>query len=172
MRKDYLKIALVISLVFNAAVVAAFAYGLTRRSYSRARMPREFIHEPFSYHGHRFARRIGVPEERAARFACAMRDTSGEMQELRASLQRKRRELIDLLEKTEPDKASVIAKIDEIVRLQGDLEKAVISRLLDAKSVLTDRERARLMTMLRSKCLCADSVVSKPADRRHERKVP
>ncbi len=156
MKRDNLKIALAVSIVFNAAVLIAFAYGIAKETnfIGKGRTCKELAPNAFALHGHRFARRIGIHEERAAKFACLMQDTSGRMRGLRSSLQLARRELISMLESSDTDTSAIMAKVDEIARLQGELEKEIVSRLLDARALLTREERSRFMMFIRSRCLC------------------
>ncbi len=175
MKRDAVKIALVVSLVFNAAVIGAFAYGLARKPSPQGFCPEagRARSEPFEWHGKRIARRIGVPDERTMRFIGVMSDSSGETAEIRGALQRSRADLIALIEANEPDEAAIMAKVDEISRLQGDFEKRVVARLLGARDVLTPEERARFMRLIRHECMMRDAGVPlTPAGQRKESEVP
>lgn len=159
MRRDGLAIALVVSLAFNAAVLGAFAYGSLRRprppEYCPA--PAARAPEPFGAHGRRIARHIGVPRERMMHFVRVMEDSSSETAGVRGELRRVRGELIALIEASEPDEGAIMAKVEEVSRLQGDLEKRVVGRLLHARTVLTGEERARFMHLIRHRCVPYDS---------------
>ena len=175
MKRDILKIALVSSLVFNAAVIGAFAYGLMRRPAVPEFCPEALVphQRPPEWHGTRLARRIGVPHERTPRFIGVMSDTSRETAAVRGALRRSRDELMALIEAGDPDEAAIMAKVDEISRLQGDYEKRVVARLLDAGSVLTSEERARFMRLIRHRCMSRDTVTCfTPAGQQEEREVP
>ncbi len=161
MKRDALKIALVASLVFNAAVIGAFAYGLARRP-ARPEfrpMPLESASDRPVSHGQRLARHIGVSRERTMRFVRVMEDSSGEVAEIRGSLRRARGELIALIEVPGPDERAIMAKVEEISRLQGDLEKRVVVKLLEARTVLTTEERMRFMRLIRHRCMPCDTAV-------------
>lgn len=160
MSRDGLKIALILSLAFNMAVVGAVVYGYARRpAYEAFCPPPGPGAQPDAFGGRcgRFAREIGVPRERAARFSHMMADTSGEMQEARSRLQEVRGELIKLMGEPKPDEASIMAKVDEISGLQRELEKRLIHRLLDASSTLDPQERERFMHVIRFRCLPRES---------------
>ena len=170
MKRDVLKIALVVSLVFNAAVIGAFAYGFARRPAPPEDCPAP---EQFASHGGRIARHIGVPRERTMRFVRVMADSSRETAGIRSALRSARGELIVLIEAGEPDESAIMAKVDEVSRLQGDLEKRVVARLLDARTVLTHEERARFMHLIRHRCISEDSAgrFTQPVGGRKERGV-
>jgi len=155
MSRDGLKIALVLSLAFNMAVIGAFVYGLMGGP-----MPERFGRppavygpgDPFGGRGVRLARQIGVPHDRAMHFSRIMADSAEGMKDLRESLQRTRGELVELIGASEPDEAAIMAKVDEISAIQGQLERKLIHRVLGASSTLRPRERERLMLMIRTRC--------------------
>ncbi len=154
MSRDGLKIALVLSLAFNVAVIGAFIYGL-----AGGPMPGRFGRppacgpgDPFGGRGIRLARQIGVPHERAMHFSRIMADSAEGMRDLRETLQRRRGELVELIGASEPDEAAIMAKVDEISAIQGQLERKLIHRVLGASSTLRPQERARLMLMIRTRC--------------------
>lgn len=156
MKRDWLVAALVVSLVFNAAVIGAFAYGWVKRPAVRPELcplPAEVPAEKRMLHGQRLARIIGVPRERSIRFAAVVADSSAETRAIRLEIHRSRGELIALVESPAPDSAAIMAKVDELSRLQGDLEKRVVGRLLYAGSFLTQEERGRFMRLIRHRCL-------------------
>jgi Spy/CpxP family protein refolding chaperone len=165
MSRDSLKIALFLSLAFNLAVIGAFVYGFVRRPATECFGPPEAGAPPDSFGGNcrRFARQIGLPRERAARFSHVMADSSGEMRELRERLQEARRELVGLIGASTPDEKTVMAKVDEISAIQGELEKRLIARLLSVNTILQPEERERVMRLIRCRCMpCPGDVPNRP----------
>ena len=162
MNRDSLKIALLLSLAFNVAVIGAFAYGLARERGSD-----RFAHrpgDPFGGHTVRFARQIGMPHERAMRFSRIMADSSEGMRDLREDLRKARGELVALIGAAEPDEKAIMAKVDEVSAVQGRLERRLIHRVLGASSTLRPEERERFMRMIRMRCGGRDSGVSECPD--------
>jgi Spy/CpxP family protein refolding chaperone len=154
MDRNSLKIALILSLAFNVAVIAAFAYGYVRRSAPEGFGP-HFGGPRSDMLGRRcshLARQIGIPAERAERFSHMMADSSGGMRDLRAHLQKSRCELVELIGAREPDEKAIMAKVDEISIIQGQLEKRLIQRTLGISSTLNPEERKRFMRMIRVTC--------------------
>ena len=140
-----LKVALVLSLAFNAAVIGAVCYGFARRP-SPAGPPAPG--EGAELTGGRCAHlcsAIGVPPERMALFTDAMAASSDGVSRSRLRLAEARRQFADLLRAPEPDEGAIMAKVDEISALQGELEKELVQRLLKASSVLSPEEREKLM---------------------------
>jgi len=140
-----LKFALVLSLAFNLAVIGAVAYGFARRpAPGGPRVPVEGAELAGGRCAH-LCRAIGVPPERRVLFTRAMAASSEGMTQSRLRLVEARKQLADLLRAPEPDEGAIMAKVDEISALQGELEKALVQRLLKASSVLSPEERERLM---------------------------
>jgi len=161
MSRDNLKIALVLSLAFNVAVIGAFAFGLARGIGSErcGPPPGGGPGDPFGGTCNRLARQIGMPRERALHFSRIMADSSEGMRDLRGDLQKARGELVALIEVSEPDEKAIMAKVDEISAIQGQLERKLIHRVLGASSTLRPEERERFMRVIRSRCGGCDSGV-------------
>jgi Spy/CpxP family protein refolding chaperone len=145
MRGNSLKIALVLSLAFNAAVMGAVVYGFARKPAPGPWRGRAEGGDLAAGRCSMLCRQMGIAPERRLLFTRAMADCSEGMSETRRQLVGARRQLADLLRAPEPDKMAIMAKVDTISVLQGQLEKSLIERLLKASSVLTPEERARLM---------------------------
>ncbi len=174
MSRDNLKIALVLSLVFNVAVLGAFAYGLVRGIGSERFGPPagDGPGDPFGRRTVRFARQMGIPHERALHFSRLMADSTEGMRDLRKDLQQARGELVTLIGASEPDEKAIMAKVDEISAIQGQLERKLIHRVLGASSTLRPEERERFMRMIRIRCGGCDSGVPEcPEGAEKEREV-
>jgi Spy/CpxP family protein refolding chaperone len=174
MARDSLKIALILSLAFNLAVVGAFAYGYARRPGPGVFGPPPGIVPGDSFGGRcsRFASQIGIPRERAVRFSHVMADSSEGMRDLRMSLQKARGELVELIGAPESDEKAIMAKVDEIAAIQGQLEKKLVTRLLGASSTLEPGERERFMREIRCRCMPLDRGVPRgPKGARNESEV-
>jgi hypothetical protein len=154
MSRDSLKIALVLSLAFNIAVIGAFAYGLARGIGSEGfgPPPGGGSEDPFGGPCSRLARQIGMPRERALRFSRIMADSAEGMRDLRGGLQKARGELVVLIGVSEPDEKAIMAKVDEISAIQGRLERRLIHRVLGVSSTLQPEERERFMRVIRIRC--------------------
>ena len=153
MSSNSLKVALVLSLAFNVAVIGTVVYGFARGSTpGEGQLPAPGA-EALGGRCMHLCKGIGVPQERVVRFSHTMASSSGEMRETRLRLQRTRAELIELLRAPQPDEKAIMAKVEEISALQGDLEKGLVRRLLKASSVLSPEERGRLMRLIGNRCM-------------------
>ena len=152
MSENSLKVALILSLAFNVAVVGAVVYGFARRPGPGGGPLRGRDTETVGGRYAHLCRGIGVPQERMTRFSRVMWRSSEEMSGTRMRLETARGELMELLRAPEPDSAAVMAKVDEISALQGELEKKLVGRLLKASEVLQPEERGRLMRLIGRRC--------------------
>ena len=161
MSGDKLKIALLLSLAFNVAVIGAFSYGIIRGigSGEFGPPPMGGPGDHFGGPGNRLAREIGMPRERALSFCRLMADSAEGMSDLRGDLRKARGELVALIGAPEPDEKAIMAKVDEISAIQGQLERRLIHRVLGASSTLGPKERERFMRVIRIRCGGCDNGV-------------
>jgi len=174
MSRDSLKIALVLSFVFNLAVIGALVYGFTRRPAAECcdRHTAGVPPDSFGRGCNRFARQIGLPRDRAMHFSRLMANSSEDMLELRERLQKARGELIELVSKPVPDEKLVMAKVDEVSAIQGEIEKWLVARLLRVNTILRPEERERFMHVIRGRCMpCPGDVPNRPERAKQESEV-
>jgi Spy/CpxP family protein refolding chaperone len=72
------------------------------------------------------------------------------------TINRLRRELIDLLAAAQPDRAAIVAKQREIVDGQRKMQDLVVDQLLAAKTVLTTQQQEVLFRLIRVQCGCTE----------------
>jgi len=142
MKKQGILIALIFSMVFNVAFLCGLGYRVWEKKRSKE----------FSLHSQRHYRKERIvlsPEQKEQRDR--IRKTfSPKIQSIRSELHRERCALGDLLMKDEPDTVLIEKKIDQIGKLQTDIEREVIYHLLREKSILTPDQRQQFLnTVLR-----------------------
>jgi Spy/CpxP family protein refolding chaperone len=139
------KALLILSLIFNMAVIATIVLqwsSLSRMKDLHTRRPdRE---ASIGRRCRRLASRLDLPREKSDRFEEIMTGSEDETQAIRERLHETRRELIELMWEDEPREEAVFAKVDEVVALQGELERILVRRLLEARSILDPDEAMRL----------------------------
>lgn len=131
-------ITLLLLIVNVAALVTIIAQ---RSGYSFDHPPREE------------ARRFPKPEKifseaEREQFRQRMSIFEEEIVPLRSALQDQRRELFESLKQTEPDTNQIYIRIEEIGRLQTEIQKKLISRTLLEGPVLGPERRALLLRAL------------------------
>ncbi len=149
MNKRTLKAILVVSLAFNLAVVATVSVGLAVRD---SGTPGQSIGDgeiPIDDHGKHLSQCLGLSGEKAKCFEDVMAEASDKAGKIKAELERERDDLFHLLQEIEPDEQAIMAKVDSISVLQGDLEKLLVKRLVDSRAVLEPEEDARLLYLIR-----------------------
>jgi len=148
MMSGRVKVILVLSLAFNIAVLGTVAFGWIQRAGLREMIPVEESRNHIKRRSRHLAKRIGLPDEKARHFERIMHASSEETLELRKRLGDAREELMSLLWQEEPDSNRVMEKVEEIAVLQGEMEKLLVSRLLDTHSILDREERAKFLRFI------------------------
>lgn len=139
------KALLILSLVFNVAVVATLAFYWTAESRDRDYRVRRPVRETTIGHRcRRLASRLDLPPEKARRFEEMMTTSEEETKEMREQLHGARRELFDLIWEGEPREEAILAKVDQVIALQGELERILVRRLLETRTILDPDEAMRL----------------------------
>lgn len=143
--------ALIVSLAFNLAVVATVAAGWAVRGGppEQAASGSAGSGAPIDDHARELSRCIGLTGKSAKCFENAMTASSAEAREAKIQLERHRERLFHLMEARQPDEERIMSEVDEIAALQGELEKLLVRRLLDSRSVLSPDEDERLMYLIR-----------------------
>lgn len=139
------KALLILSLVFNVAVLATITYHWT----STTETDRRHIRRPdreatIGRRCRRLANRLDLPPGKAERFEEIMTASEEETKAIREQLHAARRELFELMWESEPSEEAILAKVDRVVELQGELERILVRRLLEARTILDPDEAMRL----------------------------
>ena len=78
-----------------------------------------------------------------------MAEKSDKAAKIKVELEKERSNLFHLLLEEEPDEQAIMARVDSIAGLQGDLEKVLVKRLIDSRLVLSPEEDERLLYFIR-----------------------
>jgi len=150
MNDRLLKGILIVSLAFNLAVLATVAVSWANRSGSGdASRPGVMSEVPIDEHGRQLSRCIGLSGKRAKCFEDVMASYSDRAESLKDELSRHRDDLFHMLQDGEPDEEAIMAKVDRISVIQGLLEKLLVKRLVESRTVLEPEEDERLMYLIR-----------------------
>ena len=149
MSKRTLKAILVVSLAFNLAVIATVAVGLAVRDSGTSGQSISDRETLIDDHGKQLSQCIGLSGEQAKCFEDVMAETSEEASKIKTELEKERKALFHLLQAKEPDEQAIMARVESISVLQGQLEKLLVKRLIDSRAVLEPEEDARLLYMIR-----------------------
>lgn len=139
------KALLILSLVFNLAVLATIAYHWTTMPRVKGlHVKRPDREATIGRRCRRLASRIDLPPEKSERFEEIMTASEEESRTIRKRLHEARGELIELMWEDAPREEAIFEKVDEVVALQGELERILVRRLLEARSILDPDEAMRL----------------------------
>ncbi len=139
------KALLILSLVFNVAVLSTVIYHWSATSKTRDLHHRRPSRDTSIGHRCRsLANRLDLPPEKAERFEEIMTASEEETRAVRERLRTARSELLELMWESEPREEAIFEKVDEIVALQGELEQILVRRLLETRSILDPDEAMRL----------------------------
>lgn len=150
---DRWKAFLILSLVFNIAVIATLAFGLFRMSRVEQRPAhrRYDTKEMMGPRCRRLAEYMELPREKTVHFERIMTGSEERIDSVRTRLREARGQLFELMWAEEPQNDAVLEKVDEVAALQGELERLLIMRLLDARKILDPEEEERFIRHMRNR---------------------
>jgi Spy/CpxP family protein refolding chaperone len=139
------KVLLILSLVFNVAVLSTIVFHWTSTSRVKdLRIERSSRETSIGRRCRRLASRLDLPPDKADRFEEIMTASEEETRAIREELHGTREELFDLMWESEPREEAIFEKVDRVVTLQGELERIFVRRLLEARTILDPDEAMRL----------------------------
>ena len=145
-----LKAALIISLSFNVAVLGTIAV-LWRYHSARNRTadtlpcnPEETCRIRSQY----LAQGIGLCDSKTVHVELEMLKSHTFEEKVRKNIDRERNGLLMLFHEASPDTLEIMKRVERISVLQGDLEKAIVRKLIRSHSILDPEERQRFMVFI------------------------
>ena len=143
MNRNILKFVLVISLLLNFSMLLSAGYSYYKQSrYS----PPLFCDQAFR--GGYLVESVGLrPEQRDAVRAKAQAFHS-DIEAARKKIVSKHIELISLLRSDSPDPQAIRGKIDEIGKLQGEIQRAAAGHMLEVKDLLDKDQQNKFFDLI------------------------
>ncbi|MCK4537791.1 MAG: hypothetical protein KAV42_03230 [Candidatus Krumholzibacteria bacterium] len=145
-----LKAALIISLSFNVAVLSTIA--VLWRHHSASGKTAETRHcnpeETCRIRSQYLARGIGLCDSKTVHVELEMLKSYTFEEEVRKNIDRERNGLLMLFHEASPDTLEIMKRVERISALQGDLEKAIVRKLIRSHSILDSEERQRFMVFI------------------------
>jgi len=136
MKKQSLKIVLILSLLFNIAFIGAFGY---RWHVKRNRA--NFYNRSRSERRRFFKERLDLTDEQRKHFHDLRIRLSDKIHPIRKELKDERQSLARLLMSETYDSSAIEKQLDTISTLQNDLESQVVFQLMEEKSILTPEQK-------------------------------
>jgi Spy/CpxP family protein refolding chaperone len=100
-------------------------------------------------------RKLGTTRQQWALIEPRLKEFKEATQELCATINEARREMIDLIAVDEPNREAILAKREQILAGQRKMQGLVIDRLLGEKEILTGEQQAELFALMRQRAGCA-----------------
>ncbi len=100
-------------------------------------------------------RKLGTTQRQWALIEPRLKEFKEATQELCATINEARREMIDLIAVDEPNREAILAKREQILAGQRKMQGLVIGRLLSEKEILTREQHAELFALMRRRAGCA-----------------
>ena len=139
MKKRFLVITLIVSLVFNLAFIGALGYRLWFRRHkapSHSRTTRERVQD---------RERFAPPPELEERIAALRSVFIPKVRSHRKDLSAAREDLISLFEQDNPDSMGIETVLHRIGQLQLNLDREVVFYMLQRKAILPPEHRDRFL---------------------------
>lgn len=144
MSRKLLIIALFISVAINLAAVFTISfYWREARIQKRAIRP-QWIERVHDWHESPLRRELNLTDEQLEILNKNQQEMRRKMLPYRQELFTKRKELMQLLKETEPNKERADSLFREVVSLQMQLESHIFDHLWHVRSMLTPEQRERL----------------------------
>jgi Spy/CpxP family protein refolding chaperone len=94
---------------------------------------------------------LGLSDGQRAVFEAERDRFHGRLRETGQTIRHRQAELIDLLAKEKPDRAAIMDKQQEILKLQDKLQSSVISHILDVSEPLDRGQRDQFFALLKQR---------------------
>ncbi len=141
MKNKLLTFGLILLFVVNISALVTFAYNRWVKPPSKFHPPSSVESAPL------MPRQLSLSHEQLKCFGDIRSSYEAEIQEIQAQIQEKRRTLVGEMKKDSPDMASIDKLIEEISRLQVEMQKKAVLNLFKEKEVLTPEQREKFFRL-------------------------
>jgi Spy/CpxP family protein refolding chaperone len=140
MTKKLWKYGLILLFVINVTALLTFAYHRWFRVTDEKPAAGQALAEPFSKQ-----LCLNGEQERCIRDIRSSFDA--ETEGIQTQMQEKRRAMVEEMKKASPDSAALDRLVEDISRLQAEIQKKAVLNLLKEKEVLTDEQKTTFFRM-------------------------
>lgn len=142
MKSKIIAFGLALVVVINFSALLTFAYHRWLRPQVKST---EFIAADSSAS---FERQLCLRGDQLNCLKDLMVSYDAEIKDIQAQTQEKRRALVEEMKKETPDRASLDKLIEEISRLQAEIQKKAVLNIFKEKNILTPEQKERFFRML------------------------
>jgi Spy/CpxP family protein refolding chaperone len=141
MKNKILTFGLILLFIVNISALVTFAYNRWVKPQSKFHSPNSVESAPL------MPRQLSLSHEQLKCFRDIRSSYDAEIKEIQAQIQVKRRTLVGQMKKETPDMTSIDKLIEEISRLQAEMQKRAVLNLFKEKEVLTPEQREKFFRM-------------------------
>lgn len=149
MKRNWLLFAFLFSLALNLGALGAWGYYRLTAPPPPPPPPGGWLPPGFG----RLLHNLQLDPEQRVKLQQYFQEQHQRLREPRLRLAQARSELVSLLQAETPDEAAILAKVQEIVAYQGQLEHQVAQALLVTARVLRPEQKKELVANL-TRCFC------------------
>ena len=143
MRSKWLIFALILSLAINVAVLATTGYHYYLSASAKTLAPC-----PISPGDNHLYQSLGLSEAQLSKMEPVAQRFHGRLAELGMAMEGKREHLVDLLAK-DGDPAGIENLRREMAGIQDEIQKEVISHIIETKKILDDKQQQRFFDLMK-----------------------
>jgi Spy/CpxP family protein refolding chaperone len=143
MKNRKIVLALILSLAFNAAFLGTLGY----RAWKKSRLPGSDVYQESDGRKH-FHEKLKLTPEQKQHLEEIREEFSPRIKPIRIDLIQRRRALANLLIENTLDSLEIETRLQDISKLQMDIEREVIHQLLREKDLLPQEEWERYLNMI------------------------
>jgi Spy/CpxP family protein refolding chaperone len=147
MRKKWLILGFSLLVIINLSALATLGYHRWCRYRAECQYRRNRLEE------NTFYQQIAISEDQIKKMKVCRQSFLSRTDRISSGLREKRIELVDLLIAAEPDIERIHILLTHIDSLQAELQKGVISYLLEGKRLLTPEQQKEFFTIIKNRIL-------------------
>jgi len=144
MRSKWLSIVLVLSLAVNAGVLATMAYHYFRNDSVVPPAPC-----PMSPGDSHLYQSLGLSDLQLSKMEPLAQEFHGQLAKLGTAVEEKKESLVKLLSQKDVDPAKIEGLRKEMAGIQDEIQKEVITHIMDSKKILDAEQQQRFFDLMR-----------------------
>ena len=148
MKAKILIFIMVLSLAINAAVLGAVGYHYYRSNFLLS-PPLPSQPCPVSPHDQYLYQHLGLSNEQLARMAPLAQKFHNRLENLAASMEGKKENLVGLLSRENVDPEKIATQRREMAGIQDDIQEVVIEHIMEMKKVLNTEQQRHFFDLMR-----------------------
>lgn len=135
------RIGIILSIIFNIAFIGGYCYKSFWSKPETTDSIKPRVRQLF--------KKLNLSDEQKEKLRQSMDSVLNEVSKIRGQIRTHRLEMTELLTAPTTDREAIEAKRKEIARLQQEIQKLVLDRIIENKDVLTSEQQRKLFAYLK-----------------------